>query len=64
MSPDLSDSGARTNQDASLTVLELLFAWITDSGAVTGALNAPSQLTVDLGANGSNALTDSPVTRR
>jgi ureidoacrylate peracid hydrolase len=28
----------RTNQDASLTVLALLFAWITDSAAVTEAL--------------------------
>ena len=28
----------RTNQDASLLVLELLFAWITDSAAVTEAL--------------------------
>ena len=28
----------RTNQDASLLVLELLFAWVTDSAAVTEAL--------------------------
>ncbi len=32
----------RTNQEASLTVLELLFAWITDSAAVTDALGLPS----------------------
>lgn len=32
----------RTNQQASLTVLELLFAWITDSAAVTDALRLTS----------------------
>jgi ureidoacrylate peracid hydrolase len=32
---------ARTNQEASMTVLELLFAWITDSAAVVKALRPP-----------------------
>jgi ureidoacrylate peracid hydrolase len=32
----------RTNREASLTVLELLFAWITDSAAVADALRLPS----------------------
>jgi ureidoacrylate peracid hydrolase len=31
---------ARTNQEASMTVLELLFAWITDSTAVASAIRA------------------------
>ena len=34
----------RTNQDASLTVLELLFAWITDSAGVTDALRLTSSV--------------------
>jgi ureidoacrylate peracid hydrolase len=33
---------SRTNQDASLTVLELLFAWITDCAGVTEALRLTS----------------------
>jgi ureidoacrylate peracid hydrolase len=37
----------RTNKDASLTVLELLFAWITDSRAVSEALRrSPAGLSV------------------
>ena len=32
----------RTNKEASLSVLELLFAWITDSAAVTDALHLTS----------------------
>ena len=37
---------SRTNQDASLKVLELLFAWITDSARVTDVLRMdPSQVT-------------------
>ena len=32
----------RTNKEASLTVLELLFAWITDSAAVTDSLRLTS----------------------
>jgi ureidoacrylate peracid hydrolase len=32
----------RTNQDSSLTVLELLFGWITDSAAVVETLRLTS----------------------
>jgi ureidoacrylate peracid hydrolase len=34
----IASDAPRTNHEASLTVLELLFAWITDSAAVTDAL--------------------------
>jgi ureidoacrylate peracid hydrolase len=41
----IASDASRTNQDASLTVLELLFGWITDSVAVVEALSViPSGL--------------------
>ena len=36
----IGSDASRTNQEASLTVLELLFAWITDCAGVTDALRA------------------------
>jgi ureidoacrylate peracid hydrolase len=38
----IGSDAPRTNKDASLTVLELLFAWITDSAAVADALRLTS----------------------
>lgn len=38
----IGSAAPRTNQDASLTVLELLFAWITDSAGVIDALRMAS----------------------
>jgi ureidoacrylate peracid hydrolase len=38
----IGSDASRTNKEASLTVLELLFAWITDSAAVADALRLTS----------------------
>ncbi len=38
----IAADASRTNQEASLTVLELLFAWITDAAAVLDALTPAS----------------------